>query len=187
MSARSESLQARDGRPVTAVGLDRRLARAVVATLVIGGYMALGFAFGLNAEAYLLLGIPITIAFQVLVVRRPLRSLWLRDAPPMMWTTRSALAVVVVAIAPALVAAHGARDGNLAIIGWGLAAMVGAVPARHFAEIVGWGPLYAHPGRPCEQSRGWPRWPPPTLSLRSGRQRQAGRPPGPVVERRGSR
>ena len=43
------------------------------------GYIALGLVFGLGAEAYLLLGIPITIFLQMLVVRRPLRSLWLRS------------------------------------------------------------------------------------------------------------
>ena len=80
--------------------------------------MALGFAFRLGAEAYLLLGIPITIAFQVLVVRRPLRSLWLRQAPPMTFTPRSMVAiVVVVAIAPAIVAVGGVRDGDPALVG----------------------------------------------------------------------
>jgi membrane protease YdiL (CAAX protease family) len=113
--------------PATAV--DRRLARAIVATLVIAGYMAIGFAFRLGAEAYLLLGIPITIAFQVLVVRRPLRSLWLRQAPPLTFTPRSIGAIVVLAIAPAIVAVNGVRDGELALFGWGLAGMVGAVGA----------------------------------------------------------
>jgi membrane protease YdiL (CAAX protease family) len=113
--------------PATAV--DRRLARAIVATLVIAGYMAIGFAFRLGAEAYLLLGIPITIAFQVLVVRRPLRSLWLRQAPPLTFTPRSIGAIVVLAIAPAIVAVNGVRDGELALFGWGLAGIVGAVGA----------------------------------------------------------
>ncbi|HYN69184.1 MAG TPA: hypothetical protein VEX41_03120 [Candidatus Eisenbacteria bacterium] len=60
MNAQSDSLLAQAGRPIPAIALDRRLVRAIVATLVIGGYMAFGFAFGLGAEAYLLLGIPIT-------------------------------------------------------------------------------------------------------------------------------
>jgi membrane protease YdiL (CAAX protease family) len=129
MSAHSDSWQAQAARPIAAIALDRRLGRAVVATLVVGGYMALGFAFRLGAEAYLLLGIPITIAFQVLVVRRPLRSLWLRDAPPMRFTRRLIVAIVVLAIAPAVVVATGIRQGDLALFGWGLAAMVGAVGA----------------------------------------------------------
>jgi membrane protease YdiL (CAAX protease family) len=108
----------------------------VVATLVIGGYMALGFAFRLGAEAYLLLGIPITIGFQILVVRRPLRSLWLRQAPPMTFTPRSMVAIVALAIAPAIVALGGVRDGDLALVGWGLAAMVGAVGAVYALRVM---------------------------------------------------
>jgi membrane protease YdiL (CAAX protease family) len=114
---------------MTVARLDRRSARFALATLVIGGYMAVGFAFRLGAEGYLLVGIPLTIAFQLLVVRRPIRSLWLREAPPMRLTLRSILAVAVVAIAPAIVAAGGLGTGNVAIIGWGLAGMVGAVGA----------------------------------------------------------
>ena len=129
MNAPSNSLPAQVARPITAITVDRRMARAVVATLVIGGYVALGFAFRLGAEAYLLLGIPITIGFQVLVVRRPLRSLWLRQAPPMTFTPRSMVAIVVLAIAPAIVALGGLRDGDPALVGYGLAAMVGAVGA----------------------------------------------------------
>jgi membrane protease YdiL (CAAX protease family) len=129
MNAHADRWRAQVIRPIAAIALDRRLARAVVATLVIGGYMALGFAFRLGAEAYLLLGIPITIAFQVLVVRRPLRALWLRQAPPMTFTPRSIGAIVVLAIAPAIVAASGVRDGDPALFGWGLAAMIGALGA----------------------------------------------------------
>ncbi|HEX5148785.1 MAG TPA: CPBP family intramembrane glutamic endopeptidase [Candidatus Limnocylindrales bacterium] len=117
------------GRSVPLIAVDGRLARAIVATLVIGGYMALGFAFQLSAEGYLLIGIPITVAFQVLVVRRPLRALWLREAPRMAFTRRSILAVIVVAIAPATVAVGGLRAGNAVLVGYGLAAAFGAVGA----------------------------------------------------------
>jgi membrane protease YdiL (CAAX protease family) len=127
MNAPSDGLQARVTRPFPAIAFEGRIARATVATAVIGGYIALGFAFRLGAEAYLLLGLPITIGFQILVVRRPLRSLWLRDAPSIEFTRRSIVAIVALAIAPALVAVSGIRDGDVALFGWGLAAMVGAV------------------------------------------------------------
>jgi membrane protease YdiL (CAAX protease family) len=129
MSAYPNRLPAKAGRPILVMALDSRMARAAVAMLVIGGYMALGFAFRLSAEAYLLLGIPITIGFQLLVVRRPLRSIWLRQAPPMAFTPRSMVAIVVLAIAPAIVAVGGFRDSDLALVGWGLAGVVGAVGA----------------------------------------------------------
>jgi hypothetical protein len=47
----------------------------------------------------------------------------------MTFTRRSMVAIVVLAVAPAIVAAGGIRDGDLALFGWGLAAMVGAVGA----------------------------------------------------------
>ena len=129
MNVRSERLVARVDGSIPETAVDRRLAREVVATLVIGGYMALGFAFGLSANAYLLLGIPITIAFQALVARRPLRALWLRDAPAMSFTPRSVIAVIVVAIAPAIIAIGGVRDGDPVLAIYGLAGMTGAIGA----------------------------------------------------------
>jgi membrane protease YdiL (CAAX protease family) len=129
MNAQAEDIVRPAGQSASGVALDGRLIRAAVATLIVSGYMALGLAFRLSAEAYLLVGIPITVAFQLLVVRRPLRSLWLRQVPPMRFTPRSIAAVVVLAIAPAFVAARGVRDGDLALVGWGIAAMVGALGA----------------------------------------------------------
>jgi len=101
----------------------------LVATLVIGGWIALGYAFALSADAYLLLGIPVTISFQVLVVRRPLRTLWVRAAPPLTFTPTWAVLVLVVAIAPAAIVAGAIRDGDLVLVGYGLAAIAGAVGA----------------------------------------------------------
>ena len=44
MNAASDRILTQNRRWIPAVAVDRRLARAVIATLVIGGYMALGFA-----------------------------------------------------------------------------------------------------------------------------------------------
>ena len=46
------------------------------------------------------------------------------------------VAVVVLAIAPAVVAVGGIRNGDLALVGWGLAAMVGAVGAVYALRAV---------------------------------------------------
>lgn len=129
MSAWSVAFLARVDRPIQATVAESRRARAVVATLVIGGYMALGFTLGLSAEGYLLLGIPITIGFQVLVVRRPVRALWLCNTPPLAFTPRSILAVVVVAIAPAAIAIRGAQHGDPVLAAYGLAAIFGSIGA----------------------------------------------------------
>ena len=129
MNARPDAILARVGRPTPAILADGRVGRALVATLVIGGYIAIGIAFGLSADAYLLLGIPITIAFQAVVVRQPLRALWLRTAPPLALSRRSVAAVVVVAIAPASIALRGVQHGDPVLAAYGLAAMGGAVGA----------------------------------------------------------
>lgn len=42
-------------------------------------YISLGFLLRLKTEAYLLLGIPLTIIFQLLVAKQPIHKLWLRD------------------------------------------------------------------------------------------------------------
>jgi membrane protease YdiL (CAAX protease family) len=136
MTVASDSLLAQVDPSIPATVVDRRLARAVVATLVVGGYMALGFAFGLSAEGYLLLGIPLTIAFQMLVVRRPLRALWLRDASPLTLTPRSAIAVGLVSIAPAALIVRGVQDGDLVLAAYGLAAIVGSVGAVYALRAV---------------------------------------------------
>jgi membrane protease YdiL (CAAX protease family) len=138
MNAGRVGILARVIRPIPTLALDGRVARAALVSLVIGGYIALGYAFDLGAEAYLLLGIPITIAFQVLVVRRPLRALWLREAPPMSFTPRTVVATIVLAIAPAIVAAGGVREGDLALVGWGLAGMAGAVGAVYALRAMDW-------------------------------------------------
>lgn len=43
-------------------------------------YISLGFIFRLNAVSYLLLGIPLTIIFQLSVARQALYKLWLRES-----------------------------------------------------------------------------------------------------------
>ena len=105
--------------------------RVVIASLVIAGYVALGFALHLSADAYLLLGIPITIGMQTLAARRPLRALWVQDARAINVTGRWVIAVVIVAIAPAIIAIGGAQTGDLVRVGYGLAGVVGAVGAVH--------------------------------------------------------
>jgi membrane protease YdiL (CAAX protease family) len=47
----------------------------------------------------------------------------------MTFSPRSIVAIGVLAIAPAIVAVGGFRDGDLALVGWGLASMVGGVGA----------------------------------------------------------
>jgi membrane protease YdiL (CAAX protease family) len=57
-------------------------ARYLVVLSVVGAWMLLGFWLHLSGNAYLLAGVPILLAFQVLVARRPIGELWFRGPAP---------------------------------------------------------------------------------------------------------
>ena len=43
-------------------------------------WMAVGWIFRLDADVYLVIGVPLVVLFQLFIRRQPLRSLWVRDA-----------------------------------------------------------------------------------------------------------
>jgi hypothetical protein len=57
----------------------RRLAEAIA---FVGLWIALGYALRLDGNAYLILGIPLTVVFQVLVRRGRLEDLWVQGGRP---------------------------------------------------------------------------------------------------------
>lgn len=54
--------------------------RCVHAIAFVGIWMAIGWLFHLDANSYLLIGVPLVIVFQVFVRKKSLVSLWVRDA-----------------------------------------------------------------------------------------------------------
>lgn len=54
--------------------------RYVLTILFMVVYISLGFIFRLEAVSYLLLGVPLTVIFQLCIARQPLHKLWLRDS-----------------------------------------------------------------------------------------------------------
>ena len=64
-------------------------------------WMAAGWTFRLDANAYLVIGVPLVVLFQLLIRRQPLRNLWARDA------TSFRLGLVGVVIAALLILAPG--------------------------------------------------------------------------------
>jgi hypothetical protein len=111
------------------VSRSRRMVEAAAAVAV---WISIGVAFHLSADGYLLLGIPLTAAFQWGVRRQPLRALWVRDAPAFRmgmggWGLAGALAVypgyqLVVSL---LARAYGVRTA------WLVVAVAGALPAAY--------------------------------------------------------
>ena len=107
---------------------------------MVGAWMAIGWALGLDANRYLLLGFPITAAFQRGVRRRPLYQLWVRDASELRIDRTAASLAALFSATPVytLVRHLAASDKpvDLVLVAWLLAAITGAVGAgfafRHF-------------------------------------------------------
>ncbi|HUA68307.1 MAG TPA: CPBP family intramembrane glutamic endopeptidase [Candidatus Saccharimonadales bacterium] len=57
-----------------------QLVRSVQAVVFVGIWMAIGWLFHLDANSYLVAGVPLVIMFQVLARKKPLVTLWIRNA-----------------------------------------------------------------------------------------------------------
>ncbi len=94
----------RSAAPADEKSFGRRLAEAAAFVALWG---ALGFALRLGGEAYLVLGIPLGVAFQLGVARRPIRAAWVREAPPLRFGRTGVVAALAFAAAfPASVTVH---------------------------------------------------------------------------------
>lgn len=107
-------------------GRFRRWAEGIAFVAVWTG---LGWVLRLNPNAYLLLGVPLTVAFQRSVRREPIRAMWVREAPPMgrLWVVPAAVLVVL----PAISLGGAIFYRQWIIGGWMAAGIVGAVGAGY--------------------------------------------------------
>jgi membrane protease YdiL (CAAX protease family) len=120
-----------------------RRGRILACLLWVGLWMAAGWTLRLSTDAYLLLGIPLTILFQWFVRREPVRALWVRAAPPLRFDGQ-ALGLALLFAVPLGVSFGGtlsASGWNPSRLSWdtivwhvaGLGGAVGAAYAvRHF-------------------------------------------------------
>ncbi|WP_372594192.1 type II CAAX prenyl endopeptidase Rce1 family protein [Actinotalea sp.] len=108
----------------------------VEAVAFVAVWVASGYALHLDANAYLLLGIPLTLGFQVLVRRRPVRELFAAGATRFRLSTRGLALALALAAVPAVFAWRALAGGDPALVCWYLAAVVGAFAAA-FALGVG--------------------------------------------------
>ena len=105
------------------------IARKYIEVLAfVAVWMAAGWIFRLDANAYLLLGVPLVALFQLFIRRQPLQKLWARDA------TSFRLGLVGIVIAALLMLAPGydlvviALPKRLWVVAlWLLCALAGAV------------------------------------------------------------
>lgn len=106
-----------------------RRRRVVEAVAFVAVWVAAGYLLPVSDNGYLLLGIPLTIGFQVLVRRRPLRELFAGNTTRF-WLCRQGVAMAsVLALVPGFFVLRALAGGDWTLLGWYLAAMAGAVCA----------------------------------------------------------
>ncbi len=72
--------------------------RYLEAALFVGLYMTIGWYFHLDANLYLILGIPLTIVFQLFIRRQPIVTLWVKDAAKFELNSRGLIIAFLLAI-----------------------------------------------------------------------------------------
>jgi membrane protease YdiL (CAAX protease family) len=118
------------GTTRTSAPAAHRTRRLLEGAAFVVSWIALGYLLPVDANAYLLLGVPLTAAFQLLVRRRPLRELWVCDATSFRLGRRGAVLVALLAVTPAIALVQTlAAGGGVAATWWALCAVAGAVPA----------------------------------------------------------
>ena len=106
-----------------------RRRRIVEAVAFVAVWVAAGYLLRLSANGYLLLGVPLTAAFQLLVRRRPLRELFAGNTSRFALSRRGAAMAAVLAAVPGYYAMHALAAGDWTLLCWNLAAVGGAVAA----------------------------------------------------------
>lgn len=105
--------------------------RAAEGAAFVGIWMMLGVLLRLDANQYLLIGVPLTALFQIFLRRRPLRALWVREAPTFSldkigWKWTAALAIVPIRLVATAVIR---KDFTVAL--WGACALCGTAAAAY--------------------------------------------------------
>lgn len=97
-------------------------------------WAALGWLLRLDVNAYLLLGIPLTVLFQLLVRRRPLLALWVREAPSFRLGCAGMALAAALSIVPLLSIVGSVVEfkwADWAEAGSGVVSLLGAVGAAY--------------------------------------------------------
>lgn len=106
---------------------DRRSVRRYAeAAVFVAVWVALGYLLPASAEGYLLLGIPLTVIFQLLVRRRPLRELWVRGAARFRLGRGGVALACGLALVPASYGIQSVAGRDWVLVAWWAAAAGGA-------------------------------------------------------------
>jgi membrane protease YdiL (CAAX protease family) len=110
--------------------------RYTAVILFLALWMACGWLLRLDANAYLLWGVPLTVLFPLLVRRQSLRALWVRGAPAFRLAWTGLLIALGLSIIPLLELVIATAAAEAVAVLFSLCSIVGAVAAayalRHF-------------------------------------------------------
>jgi membrane protease YdiL (CAAX protease family) len=102
--------------------------RYVEVLIFVVVWMAAGWIFHLDANVYLLLGVPLVVLFQLFIARRPLRNLWVRDATALRFGLIGVALAAFLMLAPGYELFFVALPSNRWVVAlWLLCAIAGAV------------------------------------------------------------
>jgi len=82
--------------------LPNQFERCLHGVALVGIWMAMGWLFHLDPNSYLVVGVPLVVAFQLLVCKKPLAALWIRDANRFRLSTRGVVLGLGLVILPAV-------------------------------------------------------------------------------------
>jgi membrane protease YdiL (CAAX protease family) len=121
------------GEPLVAASPARRF---TAAALFVALWMTCGWLLRLDANAYLLFGVPLTVLFQLFVRRQPLRALWVRGAPAFRMGWKGLLIGLALSVIPLLELVSATAVAEVVGVLFSLCSIAGAFAAayalRHF-------------------------------------------------------
>lgn len=102
----------------------------LIAVGAVGSWMAAGWFFAMDPNAYLLLGVPLTVLVHRGIGGRPLRTLWVRSADRFALDRPGIVIAAAMSALPVVLLIDGLRDRSLSPIeaGWLLCAAGGSIP-----------------------------------------------------------
>lgn len=106
-----------------------RRRRNTEATAFVAVWMVAGYVLPVDSNGYLLLGIPLTAIFQVVVRRRPLGELYSANPTRARLDRSGVVVAVLLALVPGWYAVTVLATGDWTLLGWYLAALAGAACA----------------------------------------------------------
>ncbi len=102
--------------------------RGLEAAAFIGVWILCGYWAALDANQYLLLGVPLLVLFQRYVARRPLAALWVRGAVRVRLSRRAIAIAALLTIAPGYALFHDAVPAGAVVVAmWLACAIAGAI------------------------------------------------------------